>query len=138
MWVVSPAASFGFVLLGLNAGSSFWSSAVRNLPRGTNAGGAGRRAAFCGASPRLAPSPNSRQSEAGLSRQIRGSLAEFVAPEVISEIVVDQYAGPPDDVRRYLTAMPTVAAQYFGPSLELCKARYNTNWVLGARLDWTS
>jgi len=29
-----------------------------------------------------------------------GSLAEFVAPEVLSKIVVDQYAGPPDDVRR--------------------------------------
>src|SRR5712691_10638233 len=63
------------------------------------------------------------------------SLAEFVAPEVISKIVVDQYAGPPDDVRRYLTAMPTAAAQYFGPSLELCEARPPTN---GARLVWTS
>lgn len=68
-----------------------------------------------------------------------GSLAEFVAPEVISKLVVDQYAGPPDDVRRYLTAMPTAAAQYFGPSLELCEPRRSPNgWVLGARLDWTS
>lgn len=68
------------------------------------------------------------------------SLAEFVAPEVISKIVVDQYAGPPDDVRRYLTAMPTAAAQYFGPSLDLCEARRNPNGPLeyGARLDWTS
>ena len=57
------------------------------------------------------------------------SLAEFVAPEVISKIVVDQYAGPPDDVHRYLTALPTAAAQYFGPSLQLCA---------GAGLAWTS
>jgi hypothetical protein len=63
------------------------------------------------------------------------SLAEFVAPEVISKIVVDQYAGPPDDVRRYLIAMPTAAAQYFGPSLDLCRARANSN---GALLVWTS
>ena len=55
------------------------------------------------------------------------SLAEFVAPEVISKIVVDQYAGPPDDVRRYLTAMPTAAAEYFTPSLKLCES-----------LAWTS
>ncbi len=54
-----------------------------------------------------------------------GSLAEFIAPEVISKIVVDQYAGPPDDVRRYLAALPTAAAQYFGPSLELCRTRAN-------------
>jgi hypothetical protein len=37
------------------------------------------------------------------------SLAEFVAPEVVSTIVVDQYAGPPDDVLRYLTTLPTAA-----------------------------
>jgi len=55
------------------------------------------------------------------------SLAEFVAPEVISKIVVDQYAGPPDDVRRYLTALPTASARYFGPSLELCGAGANPN-----------
>src|SRR5947207_322038 len=69
-----------------------------------------------------------------------GSLAEFVAPEVISKIVVDQYAGPPDDVRRYLTAMPTAAAQYFGPSLELCEAQFNPNGpkTNGAALIWTS
>jgi hypothetical protein len=69
-----------------------------------------------------------------------GSLAEFVAPEVISKIVVDQYAGPPDDVRRYLTALPTAAAQYFGSSLELCGARPNTNGspTYGATLAWTS
>jgi hypothetical protein len=42
----------------------------------------------------------------GYQGKSAGSLAEFVAPEVISKIVVDQYAGPPDDVRRYLTAMP--------------------------------
>jgi hypothetical protein len=48
------------------------------------------------------------------------SFAEFVAPEVIAKIVVDQYAGPPDDVRRYLTAMPSAPAQYFGTSLVLC------------------
>jgi len=65
------------------------------------------------------------------------SLAEFVAPEVISKIVVDQYAGPPDDVRRYLTAMPTAAAQYFGPSLVLCEARANPP-TTGAGLAWTS
>jgi hypothetical protein len=63
------------------------------------------------------------------------SLAEFVAPEVISKIVVDQYAGPADDVRRYLTGMPTAAAQYFGPSLLLCKPHPGTT---GATLAWTS
>jgi len=69
-----------------------------------------------------------------------GTLAEFVAPEVISKIVVDQYAGPPDDVRRYLTALPTAAAQYFGPSLQLCGARRNPNGTRtnGALLTWTS
>jgi hypothetical protein len=36
------------------------------------------------------PDPDSRGKQAG-------SLAEFVAPEVISRIVVDQYAGPVDD-----------------------------------------
>jgi hypothetical protein len=68
------------------------------------------------------------------------SLAEFIAPEVISKIVVDQYAGPPDDVRRYLTAMPTAAAQYFGPSLELCQAGANPNGASpnGAGLVFTS
>jgi hypothetical protein len=45
-----------------------------------------------------------------------GSLAEFISPEVISKIVVDQYAGADDDVRRYVTAIPTAAVQYFGPS----------------------
>ena len=69
------------------------------------------------------PKPENRGASAG-------SLAEFVAPEVISKIVVDQYAGPPDDVRRYLAAMPTAAAEYFGPSLELCEA--------GALIVWTS
>jgi hypothetical protein len=63
-----------------------------------------------------------------------GSLAEFVAPEVISKIVVDQYAGSPDDVRRYLTALPTAAAQYFGPSLELCEVAPTS----GVGLVWTS
>jgi len=69
-----------------------------------------------------------------------GSLAEFVTPEVISKIVVDQYAGPDEDVRRYLTAMPTAAAEYFGPTLELCQWRRNSpnGPVNGARLDWTS
>jgi hypothetical protein len=70
-----------------------------------------------------------------------GSLAEFVKPEVISKIVVDQYAGPDEDVRRYLTAMPTSAAEYFGPSLELCQSRTTASNgfpVYGARLDWTS
>jgi len=68
-----------------------------------------------------------------------GSLAEFVAPDVISKIDADQYAGPPDDVRRYLTAMPTAAAQYFGPSLELCVARANPNGPPnGAGLAFTS
>jgi hypothetical protein len=64
------------------------------------------------------------------NRDYRGkaarSLAEFVSPEVISKIVVDQYAGPDFDVRRYLTAMPTAAAGYFGPLLELCQWRRNT------------
>src|SRR5215472_16680965 len=80
------------------------------------------------------PNPNYRGKSAG-------SLAEFVTPEVISKIVVDQYAGPDQDVRRYLTAMPTAAAEYFGPSLELCQSRRNTSNgppVYGARLDWTS
>jgi hypothetical protein len=69
-----------------------------------------------------------------------GSLTEFVAPEVISKIVVDQYAGPPDDVRRYLTSMPTAPAQYFGPSMELCAPRPNPNGspAYGAGLAWTS
>jgi len=68
------------------------------------------------------------------------SFAAFVAPEVISKIVVDQYAGPPDDVRRYLTALPTAAARYFGPSLVLCKARANPKGpnTTGAQLVWTS
>ncbi len=59
---------------------------------------------------------------------------------MISKIVVDQYAGPPDDVRRYLTAMPTAAAQYFGPSRELCEAGANPNGPLtnGAGLAFTS
>jgi hypothetical protein len=74
--------------------------------------------------------------------KLADSLAEFVAPEVISEIVVDQYAGAPDDVRRYLTAMPTATAQYFGPSLELCEPRPNPNGSVarhtGASLAWTS
>src|ERR1700678_3246289 len=63
------------------------------------------------------------------------SLAEVVAPEVISKIVVDQYAAPPDDVRRYPTGMPTAAAQYFGPSLLLCKPHPEAT---GATLAWTS
>jgi hypothetical protein len=69
-----------------------------------------------------------------------GSLAEFVAPEVISKIVVDQYAGSPDDVRHTLSALPTAMAQYFGPSLELCEAGANPNGskTNGARLVWTS
>jgi hypothetical protein len=65
------------------------------------------------------------------------SLAEFVAPEVISKIVVDQYAGPSDDVLRYLTALPTAAAQYFGTSLVLCQAPANPQ-TNGVRLVWTS
>lgn len=72
-----------------------------------------------------------------------GSLAEFVSPEVISRIVVDQYAGSDNDVRRYLTAMPGAAAEYFGPSLDLCQSRRNNPKpngfpVYGARLEWTS
>jgi len=67
-----------------------------------------------------------------------GTLAEFVAPEVISKIVVDQYAGPPDDVRRYLTALPTAAAQYFGPSLKLCLAGPKGSLRGGTQLIWTS
>ena len=67
-----------------------------------------------------------------------GSLAEFVAPEVVSKIVVDQYAGPPNDVRRYLTAMPNAAVQYFGPSLELCKfPNPKGSELYGAGLEWT-
>src|SRR5262249_9062218 len=64
-----------------------------------------------------------------------------VSPDVISKIVVDQYAGPDDDVRRYLTAMPTTPAEYFGPSLELCRWRRNPgngSPVYGAKLEWTS
>jgi hypothetical protein len=75
--------------------------------------------------------PQIRQNpKPGSPGKLASTLAEFVAPEVISKIVVDQYAGPPDDVRHYLTALPTAAAQYFGQSLELCTA--------GARLVWTS
>ena len=67
------------------------------------------------------------------------SLAEFVAPEVISKIVVDQYAGPPDDVRRYLAAMPAAATRYFGPTLGLCQARVGPSGLIpGASLTWTS
>jgi hypothetical protein len=69
------------------------------------------------------------------------SLGEFVAPEVISRIVVDQYAGPDTDVRRYLTAMPTAAVEYFGSSLELCPWRRNQPNripIYGAGLAWTS
>jgi hypothetical protein len=79
------------------------------------------------------------------NRDYRGksarSLEEFVSPEVISKIVVDQYAGSDDDVRRYLAAMPTAALEYFGPSLELCQWRRNQPNglpVYGARLEWTS
>src|SRR5579863_5328317 len=64
-----------------------------------------------------------------------GSLAEFVAPEMISKIVVDQYAGPADDVRRYLTTLPTAVAEYFGPSLLLCRPHQGTS---GPALTWTS
>jgi len=64
-----------------------------------------------------------------------GSLAEFVVPEMISRIVVDQFAGPSDDVRRYLVGLPTASAQYFGPSLVLCKPRPSQS---GAALAWTS
>src|SRR5688572_22197535 len=80
------------------------------------------------------PNPDYRGKSAG-------SLAEFVAPAVISKIVVDQYAGSDAEVRRYLTAMPTAAAEYFGPSLELCQSRRNLPNafpVYGARLEWTS
>lgn len=56
------------------------------------------------------------------------SLADFAAPEVISRIVVDQFAGPSEDVRRYLVAMPVAAVKLFGPSLKICRAR----------LVWTS
>lgn len=66
------------------------------------------------------------------------SLAEFVAPEVISRIVVDQYAGRPDDVRRYLTALPTAEAKYFGPSLVVCPARSSNMATDGISLVWTS
>jgi hypothetical protein len=72
----------------------------------------------------------------GYSGNPVASLAEFIAPEVTSRIVVDQYAGSPDDVRRYLTALPTSAAQYFGPSLNLCAAENNNK--LGAALAFTS
>lgn len=78
------------------------------------------------------PNPNYQGKAAG-------SLAEFVAPEVISKIVVDEYAGSPDDVHRYLTALPTGAAEYFGPSLELCEPpNPKLSPPYGARLDWTS
>ena len=95
--------------------------------------------------------PSAAHPQSWLSPQIRdnpkpdyrgksaGSLAEFVAPEVVSKIVVDQYAGDPADVRRYLTAMPTAAAQYFGASLELCKFPDPHGPALyGATLEWTS
>jgi len=74
------------------------------------------------------PKPDNRSKPAN-------TLAEFVAPEVISKIVVDQYAGPADDVRRDLTRLPTAAAQYFGPSVALCKALPGKS---GAALAWTS
>lgn len=67
------------------------------------------------------------------------TLAEFVVPDVISKIVVDQYAGPPDDVQRYLTRMPDAAAKYFGPSLRLCQATFDSKGLIpGAALTWTS
>jgi hypothetical protein len=76
-----------------------------------------------------------------LAHEPRSGEAEFVEPEVISRIVVDQYAGPTDDVRRYLSAMPGAAAQNFGLSLKLCAPPprvYGTPPAVGARLDWTS
>jgi hypothetical protein len=112
----------------LNADTSFWSGAVRHL--------LGQLTVVVppsAAHPQDWLHPQIRQNpKPGSPRKSAGSLAEFVAPEVISKIVVDQYAGPPDDVRRYLTALPTAAAQYFGPSLELCRAG------VGAALVWTS
>lgn len=68
------------------------------------------------------------------------SLGEFVAPAAIAKVVVDEYAGDPNDVRRYLAVMPAAAAQYFGPSLDLCEPRLHPEGSpgLGARLDWTS
>jgi hypothetical protein len=78
------------------------------------------------------PKPNYRSKSVG-------TLGEFVAPEVISKIVVDQYAGPPDDVSRYLKAMPTAEGQYFGTSVELCEPTLRSGAIVtGARLDWTS
>jgi len=117
-----------------NADSSSWSRAVRRLPRATNARCRGRRTAFRSASPGLAPSPNSRQSEPGLSEQIRRLPGRVRRARGDLQNRVDQYAGPPDDVRRYLTALPAAAAQYFGPSLELCERAPAS----GVGLVWTS
>jgi hypothetical protein len=95
--------------------------------------------------------PSAAHPQSWLSPQIRdnpkpdyrgkpaGSLAEFVAPEVVSKIVVDQYAGDPADVSRYLTAMPTATTEYFGQSLELCKfPKPKGSELYGATLEWTS
>jgi hypothetical protein len=68
-----------------------------------------------------------------------GRVAELVAPEVVSKIVVDQYAGSPEEVRSYLSALPATTAQYFGPSLKLCQyPKTKGPEAYGARLDWTS
>jgi hypothetical protein len=68
-----------------------------------------------------------------------GIMAELVAPEVISKIVVDQYAGSPEEVRSYLSALPATAVQYFGPSLKICQyPKTRGPEAYGARLDWTS
>jgi hypothetical protein len=64
-----------------------------------------------------------------------GSFAEFLAPEVISKIAVDQYAGPSDDVRHYLSELPTAAAKYLGPSPVFCKPGPGTSTIA---ISWTS
>jgi hypothetical protein len=79
------------------------------------------------------PNPNYQGKTAG-------SLAEFVTSEVMSKIVVDQYAGPPTMSAAISPPCPQPRPNT-GLSLELCEPP-NPNPKLsppyGARLDWTS
>ena len=82
------------------------------------------------------PKPNTANSNQ--SGEPVASFAEFVAPEVISKIVADQWAYAPNDVRRDLAALPTSEAISFGPNPELCAPGANSGERTGARLSWFS
>jgi hypothetical protein len=82
-----------------------------------------------------ARNPAEEQDESGRADQapVRAAAPTISASVGLAPGVEEKYAGPPDDVRRYLTALPAAAAQYFGPSLELCARN-----PIGAGLVWTS